>query len=195
MSSATSFPRYCSFLLLLVGLLDRFDSFKFFHQPTRRSSDKSTFMRPEEDIPAIWSECPSVEVLLHATWAARDAPGYTSGLADYPQYKTLIIESFTELNAREYFSVVLRASDRLCNKKLREYVESNRGIRIKKAGIVLASRITAELMTGYKSGSIAPVGYISPMLTLLDVSALCEEKIVVGSGTEGARFCIHSTLV
>jgi hypothetical protein len=50
------------------------------------------------------------------------------------------------------------------------------------AGIMLAPKDVAENLTGFKSGSIPPFGFSTPLISIVDSEALASDFIITGSG-------------
>ena len=129
------------------------------------------------NIPKFWTESVSLERLqfLDKLELAESIP--------YPRYKTLILETEQD----KYIAICLKQTDRLCSKKLCS-LGNDEGIfpMRRSTGIKFAKQEIAESITGFRSGSIPPIGFVNEgIATYVDISATKEEKIVVGSGYPG----------
>ena len=167
-------------LLLLVHVLGYRSSFQ---SSSLRMSSPTVSPEVLANIPSVWKSFSMQRLQFLDKLEMAES-------VTYPRYKTLIIET---AGPSKYIAVCLKQTDRLCHKKLFSLGECSGGkFRTQtSSGFKFAPQEIAENITGFLSGSIPPIGFISENIpTYLDLKATTEEKIIVGSGHPGISVCV-----
>ena len=110
---------------------------------------------------------------------------FEQAAADRRQRPEQIVRSILfQIRPQEFLMVLMAGRDQIDWKKLRQLVKRSR--------VRMASEEEVLAVTGYRVGTVSPVGLKSPVKVMIDESVLKEEEISIGSGVRNMAIILKS---